>query len=93
MILDLGDDGDGSEGIEVFCEINPPWGAKKNGGFQFRAGFEYSGSLVRQLAVVTQGVSLVIGLDQVQEELELSEERALTMGLFNGLAGAGHDKE
>jgi len=61
--------------IAMPVEIVPPWGAKKRGGFYFTAITDYSENRADDLAAVTQAVTLVIGVEILQDELLLAEGR------------------
>lgn len=65
----------GGVAIAMPVLITPPWGAKKRGGFFFTLVAEYSRDRINDLADVTTGRPLSIGIEVLQEELDLEPER------------------
>lgn len=69
---------------DASATIDPPWSAKKRGGFFFRAKLNYSQDLVRDLVGVTHAQSVDISLDLVQEELSVDVDRQAALDFVMG---------
>ncbi len=80
-------------GIVAPARISPPWGAKKRGGFYFRATMEYSDDLVRELMSVTRGVALTIGIEVVQAELGLDPLRQEALDFVRAATGSSAEQQ
>ena len=68
----------------VACIIAPPWGAKKQGNFNFIAQVPFTDDLVQKLADLTHGMPLEIALDNAEHELELDDEQVAVLSFVSG---------
>lgn len=68
----------------IACIIAPPWGAKKQGNFNFTAQVPFTDDLVQRLADLTHGMPLEIALENAEHELELDAEQASVLAFVAG---------